>query len=139
VVELERALEAIAKLDSHAVALAGPRGESAKRRHEPAALAAYRREVARERSRVLDCVVDQADHVLDVEACTGFFLRELRGNAAEHERDAGQLLPEAIVQVAADALLFAIGDLDDAALEALALRYVVQHREPVIRAAHAER
>ncbi len=81
----------------------------------------------------------EADDVLDVEARVGFFLAELRRDAAQHERDAGELLAETIVQVAADALLLAVGDVDDAALEPLLFRDVVDHGDPVIRAAHAER
>src|SRR5262245_34454463 len=93
VVELQRALQAITELDAYAVALAGARGKRAQRSHQPAALTAHRREAARERARVLDGVVDEADDILDVEARAGFFLRQLRGDAPEHQRDAGELLP----------------------------------------------
>ncbi len=43
------------------------------------------------------------------------------------------------MEIASDALLLPIGDLNDLPFEALALGHVVEHRQPVVRASHLQR
>ena len=98
------------------------------------------REAARQRARGIDGVVDQRHDLLDVAAqLRGPRAREPRHQALEQQRDAGELLAEAVVQVRADALLLARGDLQHLALEPLALGDVAEHGDDAPLAADVDR
>ena len=64
--------------------------------------------------------------------------RQPAGDAAQHQRDAGQLLAEAVVQIVADAVLLAVHGLQDRALQLLALAHVLQHHQAMIAAGDLE-
>ena len=56
-------------------------------------------------------------------------LAKLRDHAAQHQRNTGQVLSEAVVQVRTDAQLFASGDLEDLAFESAPFGDVGDDRE----------
>src|SRR5262245_26424270 len=91
--------------------------EAAERVLEHAALQVHGRQAARERARALDRVAHETRDAFDLGQDRRIFRREAAGDAAQHERDAGQLLAEAVVQIVADAVLLAIHGLQDRALE----------------------
>src|SRR5258705_2763968 len=104
-----------------AVHFARPRREAAQLKYESAAVQAHGREAARERASAFDRVVHEHDDLVDVGGEARIALADPAREATQHERDAGQFLAEPVVQVAADALLFAVRDLDDLVLQLLAL------------------
>src|SRR5262249_10117989 len=114
------------KVHTHAISLTGTRRQRLDSRSQPTALAADGRQSARKRAGALDRAVDDGDHFFDVFPRAGAFFAQLSSHAAQHQSNTREVLAEPIVQVAADPLLLAIGDLDDLALEALALAEIVQ-------------
>ena len=59
--------------------------------------------------------------------------------AAQQQRDAGEFLAEAVVQIVADALLLAVAGLQHFALELTPRRGVLQHGQPEAFAAQHQR
>ena len=87
---------------------------------QSAALEIDRREAARERTRALNRAREQIADLRDLRRVLRRFARQLHFETLQQQRQAGELLAEAVVQVAAEAALLAIRDLQDLLLERLA-------------------
>src|ERR1700735_4340759 len=92
------------KVHCQAVQISAARGELAKREGQTAALGAHGQESPRERACRIDRLVHQGDDLVDARDALGALVLEARREAAQHERDPGELLAEAVVQIAADGL-----------------------------------
>src|SRR5262245_39975821 len=111
------ALEATADAEQ-VLDLAGPPLE---RRHEPVGVGHNRQEAARQLPGLVDRLVHEADDLLDFGCLRNAVGRELTLQHLAHERDAGQVLAEAVVQVATDLPLLPGADLENRLFHPLAL------------------
>ena len=113
--------------------------EFLERQRQAAAIEGHRRQAARQRARREDGVVDQQRDFLDRRRQRRRLALGAILEAAQQQRDAGELLAEAVVQVVADALLLAVADLEHFALELPPRGGVLQHRQPEALAAQHQR
>ena len=115
-----------AEFDFQAVQIAAAQRQLVQRKFEPAGFGADRQEPARQRARVLDRLIDQPDDFIDRFAGLRAALLHPGPEAAQHQGHAGQFLSQAIVQVAADALPLAAGDIEDFLLQTTALGHITR-------------
>src|SRR5579862_3286660 len=110
-----------AKVHREAVQIAAAGRELAQREGQSAALGAHGQEAAGQRAGRLDRLIHQTVDLVDAGDPLGAVGLEARREAAQHERDAGELLAETVMQVAADGLALPARDVENLLLETLAL------------------
>ena len=107
--------------------------ERTQRRRQSAALDADRGNTACQSARAIDRTVDERHDFLGVCTPALAFSRLSRPTRLrQHQRHTGELLAQAVVQIAADAPLLAVGDVDDLALELAPLRDVFEHHQAML-------
>src|ERR1022692_1414357 len=108
------------KLHIQATKAAAAIGQAVQRLEQSALLDTDRQQASRQAASAVDRSIDQNDALVDRLHGVGRVAFEASREAAQHQRDARQLLAEPVVQIAADALALAARGLEYFPLEALA-------------------
>ncbi len=125
--EIRQFRRAVAERALQAVHVRAARSQMFERFRQAAAFQVHRRQAARQGARALNRVRQQVGDLRDVRGVLRRLARQLHLQAFQQQRQAGELLAEAVVQVAAEPALLAIGNLQDLLLQ-LASRRDLLHR-----------
>ncbi len=103
---------------------------------QTAAFQIHRRQTARQRARALNRARHQIGDLGDLRRVLRRLSRHLHLEAFHQQRQTGELLAQAVVQIAAEAALLAIGDFEDLLLQLFALSHFLHGADEAGHSCH---